>query len=740
MGNSEESKEFIRNARTYNNSLALASMNCNFDRELLQGHPYCFKIHGQVYHLTGTLHPPAHRVPNFNQIYIFDTERARQERNRQAEEYRLNNTILFQLHQLLERINPYVRSFKMMHEVEREERNRAAARNISPRNIYMHIRADTDLDLRRYNEARSNEVAAVFTTQDGQPPSVLKYDIVIHARAGADLGSELGAMMENGLLKIQRMNPNCEPMTYPLLFPNGERGYTNSIPHHILRGRGRDTVTVMEYYSYKFQLRSRAYPKIHVARKLFLQYAVDCYTKMEGYRLDWARNHQEDLRVELYNGLHDAIHSNGSAINGPNERLGRRFILPSSFTGSPRAMQQNFQDAMAIVRTYGRPDLFVTFTCNPNWKEIKEQLLGNQQAQDRPDLIVRVFNMKLKELITDIRDRQCFGRTVALVYTIEFQKRGLPHAHILIILDEDSKIRDQEDVDRIVRAEIPPQTGCPNLYAAVSSHMMHGPCGIDFPNCPCMRDNCCTKNFPKQFSNETRMGEDSYPIYKRPQNAARVTKQGVELDNRWVVPYNMYLLLKYNAHINVEICASIKSIKYVYKYVYKGYDAARVEIIDSNDEILSYVTGRYVGATEALWRIYSYNMDFQSHRIERLAVHLEGGQQVYFQEGAEVEALRRASTKRTTLTAWFFLNQNDPDARQLPYHQIPTRYTWNPNRANGTWVRRQRYSNVIGRMYFVSPREQERFFLRILLLHVPGATSFENLRTFQGVVHSAKLR
>ena len=122
MGNSEESKEFIRNARTYNNSLALASMNCNFDRELLQGHPYCFKSHGQVYHLTGTLHPPAHRVPNFNQIYIFDTKRARQERNRQAEEYRLNNTILFQLHQLLERINPYVRSFKMMHEVERRKK------------------------------------------------------------------------------------------------------------------------------------------------------------------------------------------------------------------------------------------------------------------------------------------------------------------------------------------------------------------------------------------------------------------------------------------------------------------------------------------------------------------------------------------------------------------------------------------------------------------------------------------
>ncbi|CAF5155111.1 unnamed protein product [Rotaria sp. Silwood1] len=83
-------------------------------------------------------------------------------------------------------------------------------------------------------------------------------------------------------------------------------------------------------------------------------------------------------------------------------RPGRVIILPSSFQGSPRAMQQNYQDAMAIIRKYGKPDLFITFTCNPTWREIEEQLFPSQAPSDRPDLITRIFKLKLNELIDDI--------------------------------------------------------------------------------------------------------------------------------------------------------------------------------------------------------------------------------------------------------------------------------------------------------------------------------------------------
>ena len=57
-----------------------------------------------------------------------------------------------------------------------------------------------------------------------------------------------------------------------------------------------------------------------------------------------------------------------------NAAVGSIVILPSSFHGSPRNMQQEYQDAMAIVSAMGKPDLFLTMTCNPKWREIQENL------------------------------------------------------------------------------------------------------------------------------------------------------------------------------------------------------------------------------------------------------------------------------------------------------------------------------------------------------------------------------
>jgi len=91
----------------------------------------------------------------------------------------------------------------------------------------------------------------------------------------------------------------------------------------------------------------------------------------------------------------------------------------------------NYQDAMAICRVYGPPDLFVAFTCNTKWREIADALQYEpaQQPRDRSDSIVRVFNMKVDEFIDDIKEGGMFGAVHAVLYTIEFQKRGLPHIH-----------------------------------------------------------------------------------------------------------------------------------------------------------------------------------------------------------------------------------------------------------------------------------------------------------------------
>ena len=87
---------------------------------------------------------------------------------------------------------------------------------------------------------------------------------------------------------------------------------------------------------------------------------------------------------------------------------------------------------MSIVTKYGKPELFITFTCKPQWKEITSALLLDQKASDRTDLIVRVCRLKLRELVRDLINCHVLGRLLGYVNTIEFQKRGLPHAHIYL--------------------------------------------------------------------------------------------------------------------------------------------------------------------------------------------------------------------------------------------------------------------------------------------------------------------
>ena len=140
---------------------------------------------------------------------------------------------------------------------------------------------------------------------------------------------------------------------------------------------------------------------------------------------------------------------------------------------------------------------------------------------------------------------------------------------------------------------------------------------------------------------------------------------------------------------------------------------------------------RYVSAPEAFWRLSEYNMHEQSHTVIRLPVHLLDQQPVYFQEGNEKEALERSTHGDTQLTAWFKLNQENESAHKYLYTEIPTYYLF--NNTFKKWMQCKRNGeNIISRMYSVSPKENERFYLRVLLLHVPGATSYDNLKTVNG--------
>jgi hypothetical protein len=167
---------------------------------------------------------------------------------------------------------------------------------------------------------------------------------------------------------------------------------------------------------YAFRLQERDNEASTRCGRLVEQYIVDAYVAIKQSRLNYVRRNQKKLRADIYQGLQDALEVGDTNTT----TLGTRIVLPSSFMGGPRFMVQLYQDAMAICRSFGLPSYFITFTCNPNWPEIQAELLPGQTATNRPDLVTRVFRMKLSVLIKDLMKDEVFGLTMAHIHVIEF--------------------------------------------------------------------------------------------------------------------------------------------------------------------------------------------------------------------------------------------------------------------------------------------------------------------------------
>ena len=128
-----------------------------------------------------------------------------------------------------------------------------------------------------------------------------------------------------------------------------------------------------------------------------------------------------------------------------------------------------------------------------------------------------IRKVTVNALMQDIKYNNVLGVPVGHTMVIEFQKRGLPHAHILIILSQHHKPRTDDDYDRFVCAEIPDVHTHPRLFSLVTSHMLHGPCGNANPSSVCMNKETqtCGKHFPKEKCIFTTHEEDGFPSYRR---------------------------------------------------------------------------------------------------------------------------------------------------------------------------------------------------------------------------------
>ena len=284
---------------------------------------------------------------------------------------------------------------------------------------------------------------------------------------------DIGLRLRDGQLKkISELHPAYDPLQYPLLFPHGTQGYSINMPQ---QGGGRK-LTMMRFTAY--HIMAGEGNNLIKGRRLYQQYLVDAYCKVETERLQYLRREQSKLRADCYQNLRDTL----LVTDGDTNNVGQRVVLPATFHGGPRYMHERQMDAMAYVRKYGRPDLFVTMTTNPKWDEVTSNLLPGQEPQDRPELISRVFALKLKKLMKFLKGG-AFGQLQCWLYSIEFQKRGLPHVHILLWLSAAHKMR-PDDIDKAISAEFPcPQTD-PELHAIVTKNMVHGPCGVINRNSP----------------------------------------------------------------------------------------------------------------------------------------------------------------------------------------------------------------------------------------------------------------
>lgn len=260
--------------------------------------------------------------------------------------------------------------------------------------VKMRLIGKRSSDARTYNLPSVSEVAALIVGDVDH--NMGERDILIERKTGQ-------------LQRINQLNPAYLPLQYPLLFPYGEDGYREDIQFSELRSaeiKGRKSISMKEYISFYIHDRINKMVTLTYARRLFQQFLVDGYTMVEASRMIYIRTHQNTLRCEAYRGLSDAL-TRGEV--DPSTR-GKRVILPSSFTGGARYMIQNYQDAMAICKWIGYPHLFITFTCNPKWPEIERYLeQRNLRSEDRPDIVCRVFKMKLDCMIKDIRKNKLFG-------------------------------------------------------------------------------------------------------------------------------------------------------------------------------------------------------------------------------------------------------------------------------------------------------------------------------------------
>nr|GEU64710.1 helicase [Tanacetum cinerariifolium] len=401
---------------------------------------YAFRINRQNYHQIRSLLPAAGFQPRYAQLYFFDMHN--EVRNQMSAFLEtetgqgVDETTVAGLITMLDNTSAVSKAFRMV---------RDWCHSLKSVNFELRLLSER-ISIRQYNAPMVLEVTALITNDFGD--SLPSREIVVDSKDGEKASS------------------------------------MKKIPYHTNRGTRktkRDYVSMKEYYTYVIQQRNGHGNSLLRGGCLYQQYLVDAYMAVEEKRLQWTRNNQDTLRVDLYHNLNDAFTRGDTNTKG----LGKQIVLPRTFTGDPEG------------------------------------------------------------------------------------------------------------------------------YKVGTEFMLHGPCGR---GAACTVEGKCLKKYPKPFYSETNLDEDGYPVYRRTDSKVQAIKGKFMYDNKYVVPYNRYLLLEYQEHINVEWCNRSKAIKYLFEYLKKGLNHATFVIkenvqkpahgehekVAAVDEIKNDLNCRYLALCEAM--------------------------------------------------------------------------------------------------------------------------------------------
>lgn len=369
-----------------------------------------------------------------------------------------------------------------------------------------------------------------------------------------------------------------EPLAYPLLFPHGTFGWGVPGGNAITASRDNDAatdgaadllnleidpadnctvqdqledrgeVTTTQLWHYRALLLREA--RFRLFGRLTNEYLVDMFSRNLDCRLAYIRQNQLRVRAE-----------DAALMGEQNVPDNENIYLPASFLGSWRWAANQVADCLAIAAALGGPTFFITITCNAQWDEIKTRQGLGQDHTDIPVDVVRVFKRKLT--LFERALHTMFPNSGGLVYeihSIEFQKRGLPHAHILTKFRHDCTA--PEDIDAVISAEVPDD---PADAILVQTFMVHHHPPANRPMSKyCQQEDSegrrhCRFGYPQPLQPFTTIDAQGRVHYRR-------RRPGDE----WIVPYCLPLLRKFRCHINFESASTSHLFQYLFKYVHKG--------------------------------------------------------------------------------------------------------------------------------------------------------------------------